>query len=87
MPMETGAYRLPVTEVFEFGLSDEGACQLAAALKVWTPTLKGLTKMVTRVRTTWQTRQAHRVSAGLLQFGAAAAAGEGAGAVLLPETW
>jgi hypothetical protein len=87
MPLETEAYRLPATEVFEFSLSDEGARQLAAALEVWTPTLKGLTKMVTRVRTTWQTRQAHRASDAHFPFPPAGAAGAVPAGVLLPETW
>src|SRR5206468_12106522 len=86
MPMSTGDYRLAEPEVFEFSLSEEGADQLAAALNVWTPTLKGLTKMVTRVRMAWQVRQAHRAFQAKLRAASAGAAQE-VGAGLLPEAW
>ena len=86
MPMETDTYKLAEPEVFEFALSDEGAHQLGAALKVWTPTLKGLTKMVTRVRMAWQVRQAHRTAAEQF-FTVPAAAADPVGSGLLPDTW
>jgi hypothetical protein len=49
--LKTLPYRLSEPVTFEFSLSQEGRNELAAALKVWTQTLKGLTKMVTRIRT------------------------------------
>ena len=58
MPSDVAQYRLPSPRRFEFSLSEEGSQEMAAALKVWTPTLKGLTKMVTRIRMAWQVRQA-----------------------------
>jgi hypothetical protein len=85
MPTDIGAYRLVEAEAFEFSLSDEGARQLRGALKVWTPTLKGLTKMVTRVRMSWQVRQANRVAVhGVC---AVPVGSQSVAAGLLPEAW
>ncbi len=84
MPLETALYRLPQPETFEFRLTPEGHHEMQAALRVWTPTLKGLTKMVTRIRMAWQIRSAHRLAQP--EFAVQAAA-RGAGAGLLPEQW
>jgi radical SAM superfamily enzyme YgiQ (UPF0313 family) len=85
MPLETiEEYRLSQPEQFEFALSEEGERELRAALKVWTANLKGMTKMVTRIRMAWQVRRASQRSTGG-QFHLAAAAEAGAG--LLPESW
>jgi radical SAM superfamily enzyme YgiQ (UPF0313 family) len=78
-------YRLAQPEQFEFALTEEGARELKAALNVWTTSLKGLTKMVTRIRMAWQVRQAARVASG--QRFSAVAAGDGRGTSLLPEAW
>lgn len=83
MPTDLALYRLSDREEFEFRLTDDSIQELRAALNVWTTTLKGLTKMVTRVRTAWQIRQARRLSAG--QAFSAAAGADGAG--LLPDQW
>jgi len=86
MPLEFAAYRLTRPEAFEFALSDEGRQEMAAALKVWTPTLKGLTKMVTRIRMAWQVRTPRRQSEG--EYATAnVAKSAAAGAGLLPEQW
>jgi len=53
------SYRLPEPEMFEFRLSDEGAHELQAALAIWTNSLKGLSKLVTRIQTAWQARACH----------------------------
>jgi radical SAM superfamily enzyme YgiQ (UPF0313 family) len=42
-----------------FKLGDESSRELAAALTVWTDQLKGLNKMVTRIRVQWQVRDFH----------------------------
>jgi radical SAM superfamily enzyme YgiQ (UPF0313 family) len=85
MPLDTiEDYRLATTEQFEFALTEEGARELRAALKVWTTGLKGLTKMVTRIRMAWQVRQARRMSGGG-RFRVAAAGESQAG--LLPDSW
>lgn len=84
MPIESiEDYRLADAQTFEFALSEEGARELGAALNVWTTSLKGLTKMVTRIRMAWQVRQAMRISSG--EKVRAMSASEGAG--LLPEAW
>ncbi len=57
-------YRLAEREEFEFSLSEEGTRELRAVLRVWTTALKGMTKMVTRVRMAWQVRQAMSFSHG-----------------------
>lgn len=55
-PQDPTPYLLPGPEVFEFRLSDDGARELNAALKIWTAQLKGLSKLVTRIQTSWQIR-------------------------------
>lgn len=61
MPMNVASYKLAKPQLFECRLSGEGANELRSALKVWTPALKGLTKMVTRIRMASQVRECHRV--------------------------
>lgn len=72
MPIEVAPYRLARRERFRFELTEEGARELSAAFTVWTPTLKGLTKMVTRIQMAWQIRRCIRLEAG---SGTAACAG------------
>jgi len=87
MPLDTiESYRFSHPVEFEFALSDEGVRELRAALKVWTTNLKGMTKMVTRIRMAWQVRRASRTSSGREFQMAAAGQGE-VGAGLLPESW
>jgi radical SAM superfamily enzyme YgiQ (UPF0313 family) len=62
MPLDPTPFRLQEPGVFRFELSAEGARQLTAGFKVWTPTLRGLTKMVTRIQMSWQVRQCSRVA-------------------------
>jgi radical SAM superfamily enzyme YgiQ (UPF0313 family) len=62
MPADLLPYRLPQPAEFTFRLSDEARQALAAALEVWTPTLKGLAKMVTRIKVVWQVHECERVS-------------------------
>jgi radical SAM superfamily enzyme YgiQ (UPF0313 family) len=87
MSLDLRPYRLDKPEVFEFSLSEKGARELQAALRVWTTTLKGLTKMVTRIQFAWQRRSATPVGRTLSpenDVAVAAAAGHGG---LLPEQW
>lgn len=49
-------HRLPIPSEFTFQLSEEGRRELEASLKVWTVHLKGLTKMVTRIKVESQVR-------------------------------
>jgi hypothetical protein len=56
-PLDIELYRCDPPLHVEFELADAGRHGLEAALQVWTTSLKGLTKMVTRVRPAWQVRQ------------------------------
>lgn len=62
MPLDTAAYRLGRPDEYEFSLTSEGSRELAAAFKVWTYQIKGLTKMVTRIRVGSQVRQCRPLS-------------------------
>jgi len=57
MPGDTRPFRLPDLQEFSFVLSPQAAWELEAALRVWTPTLSGLTKGVTRIRAAAQVRE------------------------------
>jgi len=46
----------------QFTLSEESTRELTAALRVWSDQLKGLTKMVTRIRVSSQVRECHVAS-------------------------
>jgi radical SAM superfamily enzyme YgiQ (UPF0313 family) len=61
LPKDPTPQKLPRLESFEFRLSAEGERELAAALKTWTESLKGLSKLVTRIQTAWQVRECHAV--------------------------
>ena len=65
MPADVTAYRLRQGEgevIFELG--EDGERELRAALKVWTTSLRGLTKGVTRIRSSAQLRMPRRRAAG-----------------------
>lgn len=58
-PKNPAPFKRPKPQPVEFRLSAEAERELAAALQVWTCHLKGLTKMVTRIRVAWQVRECH----------------------------
>jgi radical SAM superfamily enzyme YgiQ (UPF0313 family) len=58
MPSNVSPYRLLAAAEFEFSLPPASARDLAAAVEVWTTDLKGLSKLVTRIRPVWQERDA-----------------------------
>jgi len=60
MPADPSPYRLAAPTEFRFRLSDGGREGLAAALDVWTSSLKGLAKMVTRIKVAWQVYECER---------------------------
>jgi radical SAM superfamily enzyme YgiQ (UPF0313 family) len=60
MPMDTKKYRLPSMTTFEFRLTPEGEQEMRAAMEVWTMSLKGLSKLVTRIQQMWQVRSCVR---------------------------
>jgi radical SAM superfamily enzyme YgiQ (UPF0313 family) len=57
MPRDVAPYRYAVETWSEFHLPAESAHDLAAAVAVWTTDLKGLSKLVTRIRPEWQVRE------------------------------
>jgi radical SAM superfamily enzyme YgiQ (UPF0313 family) len=61
-PQDPAAYRLQEPAEFEFRLTEEGAREMRAALRVWGEELKGLTKMVTRINVAWQVRECHQLT-------------------------
>ena len=58
-PLDPSSFKLPETTRVQFRLDDDSARELHAALQSWTDTLKGLTKMVTRIQVAWQERRCH----------------------------
>ena len=70
LPLDVDVYRLERPEPFRFELTEEGRREIAAAYKVWTPTLRGLTKMVTRIQMAWQIRRCERLTESRLVQGA-----------------
>jgi len=61
MPKNIAIYRLEEPQEMEFRLSAEGAQGLGDALQVWSADLKGLTKLMKRIRVAWQVRECHIV--------------------------
>jgi radical SAM superfamily enzyme YgiQ (UPF0313 family) len=55
-PIDTTPYRLAAPRNFVLRLSAEGAHELEAALRVWTPQAIGLSKLITRIRFSAQVR-------------------------------
>ena len=82
-PKDTTSFKLSEPRQVEFKLSEESRRELDAALHVWTDHLKGLTKMVTRIRVEWQVRKA-QVLWTTESYARAAAAGN-AEAGMLPD--
>jgi hypothetical protein len=52
MPRDTAPFRLEAPRDFRFELSAEAADELERLIDVWTTSLRGLTKGITRMRTT-----------------------------------
>jgi hypothetical protein len=57
-PSDIAPFRLPAPMPVRFALTGESRSELEDALQVWTNTLPGLTKMVTRIRVSAQVREA-----------------------------
>ncbi len=57
-PWDPTPFRLSEPTVVRFALNAEAKSELEGALKVWTNTLPGITKMVTRIRVSAQVRDA-----------------------------
>ncbi len=56
MPGDPSTFRLARPTQFTFELSEEGSTEMAKALAVWTTHIRGLSKLVTRIRVTSQVR-------------------------------
>lgn len=67
MPLDPSPYRLAGPTEFEFALGHEGAHGISSALMTWSAHLKGLTKLMKRIRPIWLVRQCRRadVSVGM----------------------
>lgn len=63
MPADTRPYRLAAPQEFVFELPPDAHRELKAGLEVWTATLKGLTKGITRIKASAQTRVGRPVNA------------------------
>lgn len=63
MPLDPSPYRLAEPEEFEFKLNEEAVHGLRAALQTWGAEIKGLTKLMKRIRVLWLTKQCRRLSA------------------------
>ena len=61
MPKDVGRFRLSSPGHFLFELSEDGAAEIEALLQTWTASLVGLTKGVTRIRTTSLLRRCRRI--------------------------
>ena len=57
MPMDPSPFKLKGPRRFEFVFTEEGRFGLQGALKTWSAELKGLAKMMKRIRVVWLTRQ------------------------------
>jgi radical SAM superfamily enzyme YgiQ (UPF0313 family) len=68
-PIAMEAYRHAKPKEMLFQLSEDGQSEIAAALKVWSSDLSGLTKLVTRVRISSQVRVAHPKEASSATMG------------------
>jgi uncharacterized radical SAM superfamily protein len=60
MPLDFVDYKLQKPERFEFRLEDEAHRGLSSALATWSADLRGLTKMMKRIRPLWLVRSCHR---------------------------
>jgi len=58
-PVDPSAFKLSEKTRVVFRLDEDSTRELHAALQSWTDTLKGLTKMVTRIQVVWQERRCH----------------------------
>ena len=61
MPKDVRRFRLSSPGHFLFELSEDGAAEIEALLQTWTASLVGLTKGVTRIRTTSLLRKCRRI--------------------------
>jgi hypothetical protein len=63
-PGDPNAYRLSAPTCFRFALTDEGRREMESSLAVWTTHIRGLSKLVTRIRVESQVRLCRALSPG-----------------------
>ena len=63
MPRDVRSFRLPAARPFHFELTPEAARELDGLIRVWSTSLRGLTKGVTRMRSTALIRQCRPAAA------------------------
>jgi radical SAM superfamily enzyme YgiQ (UPF0313 family) len=66
MPLEFGRYALAEAEEFEFCMTEDGIAGLSGAIRVYGAELKGLIRMMKRIRVNWLTRECRRTGAELM---------------------
>jgi hypothetical protein len=62
MPLDSSSYRLDEPELFEFRIEADNERPLANALQVWGVSLKGLVRLMKRMRVQWLERECIAVS-------------------------
>lgn len=67
MPLDAAPYRLDETEEFEFSMSEDAVHGLSAAIQVYGSELKGLIRMMKRIRVVWLKRDCQRISGVVFQ--------------------
>ena len=63
MPRDVRSFRLPAARPFHFELTPEATRELDGLIRVWSTSLRGLTKGVTRMRSTALIRQCRPAAA------------------------
>ncbi|MBS1857786.1 MAG: cobalamin-dependent protein [Acidobacteria bacterium] len=71
-PVDPTPFRLPEPTLAYYRLDRECASELHAALQSWSDSLKGLSKLVTRIQVVWQQRRCHLAAASEEQVAAVA---------------
>ena len=60
MPLDFASYKLTEPEEFVFRMTEDSVRGLTGAIKVYGAELKGLIRMMKRIRVSWLTRECHR---------------------------
>jgi hypothetical protein len=76
-PCDPSPYLLPEPTRFIFELTEEGRAELQSSLAVWTTHIRGLSKLVTRVKVESQVRQCRALDGTTVFAGHLATAAQG----------
>jgi radical SAM superfamily enzyme YgiQ (UPF0313 family) len=66
MPLDPSPYRLAEATTFEFALTEEAFEGLSSALNTWQTHIKGLTKMMKRIRVIWLVKTCRTVNPSVM---------------------